>query len=73
MLFFASWLSKLERTRFVLLELFLQLNGFDLVADDADCETTMLNLTAGIPLEPDLIDWSSSFASIRDHTANGRF
>ena len=36
-----------KRTAFVAVELFLDLNGFDLQANDADCVLTMLALTAG--------------------------
>ncbi len=46
-----------KRTRFVLLELFLQLNGFELVADDADCVTTMLDLATGTLTEQNLVAW----------------
>jgi death on curing protein len=46
-----------ERTALVTLELFLELNGFRLVAGDADTVTTILALAAGVPSEPDLADW----------------
>jgi death-on-curing protein len=36
-----------KRTAFVALELFLDLNGFELAADDADCVITMLAVAAG--------------------------
>lgn len=36
-----------KRTAFVAVELFLDLNGFDLMADDTDCVLTMLALAAG--------------------------
>ena len=36
-----------KRTAFVAVELFLDLNGFDLLADDAECVLTMLALAAG--------------------------
>lgn len=36
-----------KRTAFVAVELFLSLNGHDLVAGDADCVLTMLALAAG--------------------------
>jgi death on curing protein len=36
-----------KRTAFVAVELFLDLNGFALGADDADCVLTMLRLAAG--------------------------
>ncbi len=36
-----------KRTAFVAVELFLVLNGFDLLASDADCVLTMLAVAAG--------------------------
>ena len=36
-----------KRTAFVAVELFLDLNGFELVADDAACVLTMLAVAAG--------------------------
>lgn len=36
-----------KRTAFVAVELFLQLNGFRLAADDGDCVLTMLAVAAG--------------------------
>jgi len=51
-----------KRTAFVAVELFLALNGFDLVADDAGCVVTMLRLAAGDLPEDDFADW------IRTHT-----
>jgi death on curing protein len=36
-----------KRTAFVAVELFLVLNGYQLIADDAACVLTMLNLAAG--------------------------
>lgn len=36
-----------KRTAFVAVELFLALNGWDLLASDADCVVTMLNLAVG--------------------------
>ena len=36
-----------KRTAFVAVELFLGLNGFDLIADDSDCVLTMLPVAAG--------------------------
>ncbi len=46
-----------KRTGFVLLELFLQLNGFELTAGDAECVTTMVELASGTLSEPDLGAW----------------
>ncbi len=36
-----------KRTAFVAVELFLALNGFDLLATDAECVVNMLNVSAG--------------------------
>ena len=52
------------RTAFVALELFLLLNGIDLVATDAACVETMLALAAGQTNEADLA------ASVRKHMAD---
>ena len=51
-----------KRTAFVAVELFLALNGFELVASDADCVTTMLELAAGDLAENAFAEW------IRTHT-----
>ena len=46
-----------KRTALVAAELFLQLNGWRLVVDDADCVLTMLAVAAGDMSEPDFTDW----------------
>jgi death-on-curing protein len=46
-----------KRTAFVALELFLLLNGQELVADDADCVLTMLGVAAGDIDESSLASW----------------
>jgi death on curing protein len=46
-----------KRTAFVALEMFLMLNGYALVADDADCVMTMLAVAAGDISEPELVAW----------------
>lgn len=46
-----------KRTAFVAVELFLALNGFELIADDADCVMTMLRLAAGEIDEPEFAGW----------------
>ena len=46
-----------QRTAFVVLELFLALNGFGLEADDAACVLMMLALAAGELDEPTLAAW----------------
>ena len=51
------------RTAFVATELFLQLNGFELLAGDADCVTTMLAVAAGQMDEATFARW------LREHSA----
>ena len=51
-----------KRTAFVAVELFLCLNGQQLVADDASCVLTMLALAAGDLSEDAFADW------LRTHT-----
>jgi death on curing protein len=46
-----------KRTAFVVMELFLNLNGWILNADDAACISTMLALAAGNLSEKALSDW----------------
>lgn len=46
-----------KRTAFVAVELFLSLNGCELVADDADCVVTMLKLAAGDLGETEFAAW----------------
>jgi death-on-curing protein len=46
-----------KRTAFVAVELFLWLNGQQLLADDASCVLTMLALAAGDLSEDALADW----------------
>jgi death-on-curing protein len=46
-----------KRTAFVAAELFLALNRFELVADDADCVVTMLALAAGELSEAAFAAW----------------
>ncbi len=46
-----------KRTAFVVMELFLELNGFKLVADDTSCVLTMLDVAAGKILEQDFAVW----------------
>ena len=46
-----------KRTAFVAVELFLALNGHDLIADDADCILTMLRLAAGDTQEAAFAQW----------------
>lgn len=46
-----------KRTAYVAAELFLRLNGFDLVAADADCVLAMLGVAAGEQEEADFATW----------------
>lgn len=46
-----------KRTGFVVIELFLTLNGYELVATGADCVLTMLALAAGELAEEQLAAW----------------
>jgi death-on-curing protein len=46
-----------KRTAFVALELFLDLNGVSLQAEDADCVLTMLSVAAGSLSEAAFADW----------------
>jgi death-on-curing protein len=55
-----------KRTAFVAVELFLDLNGFDLQVNDADCVLTMLALAAGDLDERAFARW------IRAHTRHKR-
>ena len=50
-----------KRTAFVVMELFLMLNGYELTADDATCVLTMLKVAAGDLSEDELALW------IKDH------
>ena len=52
------------RTAFVALELFLALNGRELMAGDVDCVVTMLAVAAGDIDETELAEW------IRQNTAS---
>lgn len=51
-----------KRTGFVAAEMFLLLNGYELVADDAQCAITMLAVAAGEITEAEFATW------IRQHT-----
>jgi death on curing protein len=46
-----------KRTAFVAVELFLALNGFELVANDTDCVLTMLKVAAGEISEEAFAEW----------------
>lgn len=46
-----------KRTAFTVTELFLALNGHELIADDASCIRAMLELAAGKLTEAEFADW----------------
>jgi death-on-curing protein len=46
-----------KRTSLVVAELFLELNGLELTATDAQCVTTFLQLAAGEQSEEQLAEW----------------
>jgi death on curing protein len=52
-----AFLDGNKRTAFVVMELFLVLNGWILDADDADCISTMLSVAAGEIGEKALATW----------------
>lgn len=49
-----------KRTAFVVMELFVNLNGWILEADDADCISTMESVASGSLPEKDLAEWLRS-------------
>lgn len=54
-----------KRTAFVVMELFLNLNGYTLEADDAECISTMEAVAAGELPEKNLAEW------LRSHVVRG--
>ena len=52
-----------KRTAFVVMELFLELNGWVLEAEDADCISTMLALASGDLGEEGLAAWLRTHAA----------
>lgn len=53
-----------KRTAFVVMEVFLLLNGAELTASDADCVTTFLALAAGEMSEEGLVEWLRNHSNI---------
>lgn len=49
-----------KRTAFTVMELFLALNGQELIADDSSCIVTILKLAEGSLTEADFADWIRS-------------
>jgi death-on-curing protein len=52
-----------KRTSLVVAELFLELNGSELTATDAECVTAFLRLAAGDLSEEQLADWIAAHAA----------
>jgi len=46
-----------ERTAFTVTELFLTLNGYELLADDSSCVVTVLQVAEGSLAEAEFADW----------------
>lgn len=55
-----------KRVALVVMELFLELNGWTLTADDADCVATMQELAADARTEEELVAW------VRSHVRRNR-
>jgi len=55
-----AFLDANKRTAFVVMELFLNLNGWALDADDVECISTMESLAAGDLSEKQFADWLRS-------------
>jgi len=51
-----------KRTAYVALELFLELNGYDLTASDAESVVAMLALAAGELSDPEFIAWVKMYS-----------
>jgi death on curing protein len=58
-----------KRTGFVALELFLELNGQELRADDAACVETILRLAEGALSEVELVQWARASLASRSTQA----
>ncbi len=54
-----------KRAAFVAVELFLRLNGWQLVASDADCVLTMLAVATGDVTESGFADWLRQHARLK--------
>jgi death-on-curing protein len=55
-----------KRTAFVACELFLELNGMELIADDAACVLIMLDVAAGNLDEPNFAAWLRKHSRARE-------
>jgi len=54
-----------KRIAFVALELFLAVNGYELVVDDTDCVMTMLAVAAGTMDQTTLAEWIRRNSNVR--------
>ena len=54
-----------KRTAFVVCELFLDLNGWELTASDVDCVLIMLDVAAGEITEAEFADWIRRNSTVR--------
>jgi death-on-curing protein len=57
-----------KRTSLVVAELFLDLNGLELNASDAECVTTFLALAAGDLSEDELAEWITAHSATIENT-----
>ena len=55
-----------KRIAFITGELFIELNGFELIASDGDCVLTMLAVADGSLSEDELADWYRSNLRIKN-------
>jgi len=60
-----SFIDGNKRTALVAAELFLRMNGWQLVVSDADCVLTMLAVAAGDITEEEFAAWVRAHASLR--------
>jgi death-on-curing protein len=63
-----AFLDGNKRTGFVAVELFLDLNGYLLEADDADCVITMLAVAAGHITEAEFAGWIRKHCTAKQRT-----
>lgn len=55
-----------KRVGFVLLELFFDLNGYELIATDSECYATILGVTGGVMTEESFFEWVRKHAALRN-------
>lgn len=61
-----------QRTAFTVMELFLNLNGLELTADDSSCVAIMLELAQGTLPENRLTDWLREWTQALEGDEGGR-